>query len=187
MVGTVIDHHSGHLVPMQLKGTQLDPCCEPSTSSKWPIVLFSSGWAWHVEESWAKCSLRCFHIYTMYSTESPGSWDSRLYIWHVETSEQSFNLLGGSHLNSIIIVSVEHWYQPTNQPKPPGENRKAMGILLSWWARIWGSCEMYTQYLRDLASFGMVVISIEHEAMVWASFRDEFQKGRWVGDGVWWS
>eukprot|EP00434_Breviolum_minutum_P030248 symbB.v1.2.026754.t2/scaffold2681.1/size73127/3 len=51
--------------------TQLDPCCEPSTSSKWPIVIFSSG--------------------------------------------------------------------------------------------IWGSCEMYTQYLRDLASFGMVVISIEHE------------------------
>ena len=46
---------------------------------------------------------------------------------------------------------------------------------------------MYTQYLRDLASFGMVVISIEHEAMVWASFRDEFQKGRWFRDGVWWS
>lgn len=115
MVGTVIDDHGGHLVPMQLKGTQLDPCCEPSTSSKWPIVLFSSGWAWQVEEWWAKCSLRCFHIYTMYSTESPGSWDSRIYIWHVETSEQSFNLLGGSHLNSIIIVSVEHWYQPTNQ------------------------------------------------------------------------
>lgn len=28
---------------------------------------------------------------------------------------------------------------------------------------IWGSCEMYTQFLRDLASYGMVVIAIEHE------------------------
>ena len=46
---------------------------------------------------------------------------------------------------------------------------------------------MYTQYLRDLASFGMVVISIEHEAgqCTKRSLRDEFQMGRWSGDGVW--
>ena len=32
--------------------------------------------------------------------------------------------------------------------------------------RIWGSCEMYTQFVRDLASYGMVVIAIEHEVQL---------------------
>jgi len=28
---------------------------------------------------------------------------------------------------------------------------------------IWGTCEMYTQFCRDLASLGMIVIALEHE------------------------
>eukprot|EP00913_Durusdinium_trenchii_P004092 g3791.t1 len=32
-----------------------------------------------------------------------------------------------------------------------------------WHSGIWGACEMYTQFCRDLASFGIVVIAMEHE------------------------
>ena len=119
MVGTVIDHHGGHLVPMQLKGTQLDPCCEPSTSSKWPIVIFSSGLAWQVEEWWGRL-IRYGSVLSDVFICIPCIQQSHL---DLETLEYTFDML--RHQNKALTFWEVHiwipsssfqWSIGTNQP-----------------------------------------------------------------------
>ncbi|CAL1139375.1 unnamed protein product [Cladocopium goreaui] len=70
------------------------------------------------------------------------------------------SLFGGSMQEdpSCEVSTASKWPIAVFTSGSPVTEVEAIGAL-----QIWGSCEMYTQFLRDLASYGMVVIAIEHE------------------------
>ncbi|CAE7232704.1 plg7 [Symbiodinium sp. CCMP2592] len=57
---------------------------------------------------------------------------------------------------------------PLRPGKPDSSKKWPVAVFSSG---LWGSCEMYTQFCRDLASLGVIVLALEHEdgSGIWAT------------------
>lgn len=57
---------------------------------------------------------------------------------------------------------------PLRPAKPESSKKWPVAVFSSG---LWGSCEMYTQFCRDLASLGVIVLALEHEdgSGIWAT------------------
>ena len=159
-----------------LRGMQEDPSCEVSTASKWPIAVFTSGSPVTEVEAIGALQFqmegkRMVNGSAFFVSGNFGYYSFCCCPTPINPTYMLWNL-AYSYVHTCIRTYVRpsiHTYMHTCMH---------MHMQSPFWSlcwdlpnhrpfddipRIWGSCEMYTQFLRDLASYGMVVIAIEHE------------------------